>query len=418
MTTSLFFLMWGLATALAMPLLLQFHASGVPGVRAFMLANALTVLSLLLYAAGSFLPLNATVMVSNAAWISALALVYVGVRQFFGLHPQVWRSAALAILCVVVMTAMLYGQDRVAARIVLFSVITCVGMGATACVIFDGRRQIRTRGVALYLLLSILGLAALHLLRVLVYGLGWEAPGSMLHPTPWALFFIVGGSVTVPALFLALLLLVQTRMSERMQEALTFDSLTQAYSRRSFMDELQHELRRCERNDGRLVVLLLDIDFFKAINDRHGHATGGQALRHFARVVQRAVRASDRFGRLGGEEFALLMYDCEPASALVQAQRVCDALRDAPLHTVDGEIRMTVSGGLAAYRRGDTADGILARADVALYRAKELGRDRVETGGSVGFGAAATWDWTAQGGAEAANAAVAASPAGSKATTA
>ena len=175
------------------------------------------------------------------------------------------------------------------------------------------------------------------------------------------------------------------------------------------MDELQHELRRCERNDGRLVVLLLDIDFFKAINDRHGHATGDQALRHFARVVQRAVRASDRFGRLGGEEFALLMYDCEPASALVQAQRVCDALRDAPLHTVDGEIRMTVSGGLA-YRRGDTADGILARADVALYRAKELGRDRVETGGSVGFGAAATWDWTAQGGAEAANAAVAASP--------
>ena len=79
----------GLATALAMPLLLQFHASGVPGVRAFMLANALTVLSLLLYAAGSFLPLNATVMVSNAAWISALALVYVGVRQFFGLHPHV-----------------------------------------------------------------------------------------------------------------------------------------------------------------------------------------------------------------------------------------------------------------------------------------------------------------------------------------
>ena len=353
-------------------------------------------------------------MVSNAAWISALALVYVGVRQFFGLHPQVWRSAALAILCVVVMTAMLYGQDRVAARIVLFSVITCVGMGATACVIFDGRRQIRTRGVALYLLLSILGWRRCTAARAgLRPGLGSARLDAA--STPWALFFIVGGSVTVPALFLALLLLVQTRMSERMQEALTFDSLTQAYSRRSFMDELQHELRRCERNDGRLVVLLLDIDFFKAINDRHGHATGDQALRHFARVVQRAVRASDRFGRLGGEEFALLMYDCEPASALVQAQRVCDALRDAPLHTVDGEIRMTVSGGLpptgAAIRR-------TASWPAPTWRCTAPGTGP-RPGGNRRLGlAAATWDWTAQGGAEAANAAVAASPAGSKATTA
>ena len=129
------------------------------------------------------------------------------------------------------------------------------------------------------------------------------------------------------------------------------------------------------------------------------------------------MRASDRFGRLGGEEFALLMYDCEPASALVQAQRVCDALRDAPLHTVDGEIRMTVSGGLAAYRRGDTADGILARADVALYRAKELGRDRVETGGSVGSARPRPGTGRRRAGRKA-NAAVAASPAGSKATTA
>ena len=211
----------GLATALAMPLLLQFHASGVPGVRAFMLANALTVLSLLLYAAGSFLPLNATVMVSNAAWISALALVYVGVRQFFGLHPHVWRSAALAILCVVAITAMLYGQDRGRAHRAVFR-DHLRGHGRHG---LRDRRRAQADPHARRGAVSDAvdpGLAALP--RVLVYGLGWEAPGSMLHPTPWALFFIVGGSVTVPALFLALLLLVQTRMSERMQEALTFDS--------------------------------------------------------------------------------------------------------------------------------------------------------------------------------------------------
>ncbi|MFY2084804.1 GGDEF domain-containing protein, partial [Achromobacter xylosoxidans] len=70
-----------------------------------------------------------------------------------------------------------------------------------------------------------------------------------------------------------------------------------------------------------------------SINDRHGHAAGDAALRHFAQVVPKAVRASDRFGRLGGgEEFVLLMYGCDAAHALVQAQRVCDALRDSPLY--------------------------------------------------------------------------------------
>jgi len=123
---------------------------------------------------------------------------------------------------------------------------------------------------------------------------------------------------------------------------------------------------------------VLDIDHFKSINDRYGHAGGDTALRHFARVVQNAVRSSDRFGRLGGEEFVLLMYDCDPASALVQAQRVCDALRDMPLYLQGLEVQLTTSGGLASYQPGDSADVILARADVALYRAKEQGRDRVE----------------------------------------
>ncbi|KAG1240706.1 hypothetical protein G6F68_017401 [Rhizopus microsporus] len=129
---------------------------------------------------------------------------------------------------------------------------------------------------------------------------------------------------------------------------------------------------------GQLAVLVLDIDHFKSINDRYGHAAGDTALRHYAQVVQNAVRSSDRFGRLGGEEFVLLMYDCDPARALIHAQRVCDALRDTPLYLQGGEVQMTTSGGLASYQPGDSADGILARADVALYRAKEQGRDRVE----------------------------------------
>ncbi len=378
MTISLFFLMWGLATALALPLFVLFPARDLGGIRAFTAANALAVASLLAYASSGLLAPGPAVMVSNAAWVGSLGLVHVGVRRFFGLPPQAQATAALGALCILAFALLLFAGGELRARILLFSAMTCVAMLATGRVIFRQRRRLQTRGVMAYLMLAMFGLAAVQGLRLAVYSIGGEAPHSLLEPSAWGLFFIVCGAVTVPALFLALLLLVQTSLSEQMQAALTFDSLTRAHSRRSILDELERELRRCHRAGGKLAVLLLDIDHFKSINDRYGHAAGDGALRHYAQVVQRAVRASDRLGRLGGEEFALLMYDCDPAHALVQAQRVCDAVRDAPLALPDAEVPMTTSGGLALYQPGDTADGILARADAALYRAKQQGRDRVE----------------------------------------
>ncbi|WP_175200136.1 GGDEF domain-containing protein [Achromobacter insolitus] len=378
MTTSLFFLMWGLATALALPLLAPFRARDVGGIREFIMGNALAVLSLLAYASSHFLPPGVYVMVSNTAWVCAIGLVYTGVRKFFGLRPLARRTAVLGALCIVAFALMQYLVDDLRGRMLLLSAYTFAAMVATGLVFFRERKRIQTRGVMLYLMLASFSLAALHALRVLVYTVGGQAPSSMLDPTPWGLFFIVCGTVTVPGLFLALLLLIQTSLSEQMQAALTFDGLTRAYSRRSILDELARELQRCKRANGRLAVLVLDIDHFKSVNDRYGHAVGDAALRHFAQVVQRAVRASDRFGRLGGEEFVLLMYDCDPARALVQAQRVCDALRDTPFHAQGRELRMTTSGGLASYQPGDSVEGILARADDALYRAKEQGRDRVE----------------------------------------
>ena len=175
----LFFLMWGWPPRWPCHCCCSFTPAACLAC-AFMLANALTVLSLLLYAAGSFLPLNATVMVSNAAWISALALVYVGVRQFFGLHPHVWRSAALAILCVVAITAMLYGSRGRAHRAVFRDHLRGHGR--------HGLRDRRRAQADLHARRGAVsdavdpGLAALHLLRVLVYGLGWKRPARCCIP--------------------------------------------------------------------------------------------------------------------------------------------------------------------------------------------------------------------------------------------
>ncbi|MDF8364736.1 GGDEF domain-containing protein, partial [Achromobacter anxifer] len=240
----------------------------------------------------------------------------------------------------------------------------------------------QTQGVVLYAATAILGLAALHALRLMIY-LGGAAPiVSILLPSPWGLFFMVCGAVTIPAVFLALLLLIQTSLAEQMQAALTFDNLTRAYSRRSIRAEIDHELQRCTRSGKVLGMLVLDIDHFKTVNDKYGHAAGDTALRHFTQVVQSTVRATDRFGRLGGEEFVLLMPDCSPASALRQAHRVREAIGQTRLHLEHAVVSMTVSGGLASFQHGDTADEILARADAALYRAKESGRNQIH----VAFG--------------------------------
>ena len=381
MTTSLFFLVWGLATALALPLLLPLRTRGVGGVQAFTIANGLAVLSMLAYASSEIMPPGAYVMVSNAAWLASVSLVYVGVRQFFGLRPQGARVGLAAALCIVAMAAMLYRQDYLVGRMVVFSTFTCVLMLATGGVVYRQRKQIQTPGVVLYVLLAMTGLALLHALRVAVYGSGWVPVSSLLDPAPWGLFFIVCGSVTVPALFLALLLLIQTALSERMQAALTFDSLTGAYSRRSILDELEHELLRCERGDGRLAVLVLDIDHFKSINDVHGHAVGDQVLRQFASTLQDQLHDGELFARLGGEEFVVVLPGLAPDRAKFTAERLRRAVQDLHVMQAGQSLQITVSIGLAgcaADMPAPTLDELLARADQALYRAKAHGRNRVE----------------------------------------
>src|SRR5690606_36051066 len=123
---------------------------------------------------------------------------------------------------------------------------------------------------------------------------------------------------------------------------------------------------------------LFDIDFFKRINDTYGHAAGDLVLRRFAEAVQGQVRATDAFGRYGGEEFLLMLPETPGPDALVLAERVRRAV--AELRCADGgaEITLTVSAGVAEYRHGEGVAQAIARADEALYAAKSLGRNRVQ----------------------------------------
>jgi diguanylate cyclase (GGDEF)-like protein/hemerythrin-like metal-binding protein/PAS domain S-box-containing protein len=168
------------------------------------------------------------------------------------------------------------------------------------------------------------------------------------------------------------------QMENRLRAEATTDFLTGAANRRRFLDHLNQEFDRFKRFDEPTTVLMADIDFFKKINDAYGHATGDAVLRHFAELSCRCLRNIDLLGRLGGEEFGILLPNTDAATALLVAERYRRLVAESPALTEQGPIPFTISIGVSEYEGEDVAaDSALARADVALYRAKKGGRNAV-----------------------------------------
>jgi len=164
---------------------------------------------------------------------------------------------------------------------------------------------------------------------------------------------------------------------EKLQEYANRDGLTGIANRRFFESRLRDEFLRWQRYGGELSVLLFDLDHFKDINDRFGHAVGDTVLRVMAQRVADAVRVQDIFGRFGGEEFALLL-PCTPlADAMIVAEKVRMTICDTPVEAEGVRVPVTASVGGAAARPGlPTYEVLINEADAALYSAKRQGRNR------------------------------------------
>ena len=160
----------------------------------------------------------------------------------------------------------------------------------------------------------------------------------------------------------------------------TTDSLTELPNRRQFFTELTDEFARVQRNSSqRSSILMLDLDRFKHINDTLGHAGGDVVLKHFAQLLCSTLRETDTAGRIGGEEFAIILPGADSAAAQAFAERLRKVVEKTPLMHVGNAVSLTISIGIATMDPRETsADDTLIRADEALYRAKRNGRNRVE----------------------------------------
>jgi diguanylate cyclase (GGDEF)-like protein len=313
--------------------------------------------------------------VANAIGSSAAALMYEGVRRLSGARPMPWLAGVTAaVLCVV--HAMLGSDPRwFELRLQITSVVQGGFSAASIPLLLARLRRDDEPHAPLRWAVGFVALfAAGHGARFVVVAVSGApiSPTGMVHGPVQALMPTV--FAIAPMVYSLILIgLVNGRIANELWAIATVDTLTGVRTRRAFIDEA----RRALVPGGTPVLMMLDLDRFKQINDRYGHASGDRVLQRFARLLREACPEGAAIGRYGGEEFCLLVERTTPEAGLALAQRLCDSMRATAFGLAVPDVTVTVSIGVATAADGTTLEELLIAADRRLYRAKASGRDRV-----------------------------------------
>jgi diguanylate cyclase (GGDEF)-like protein len=341
----------------------------------------LTGASVLLFVAANQARDEVLRALANVCVALGIMLMERGVRQFTGRPAPLWAYLPLVVIVAAVSWVGLqpqYGALRVA---------TVSGLVALLCALTAWNIHVYARRdlglgfgywLAVPLLLGALVFAARGARAVV-------APQTVVAELAASHSLNIGSAlvflVTALVFHLALVALVGTRLMAELRRLSRIDGLTDVFNRRAIEEQLHDEARRAVRSQRPFSVLMIDADYFKGINDRHGHDAGDEALRHLTRIMKSQMRDVDRIGRFGGEEFVALLPGTAATEALNAAERLRDAVLRRPWTWAGETLPLTVSIGVAAWRGPqDEVAALLKRADAALYRAKALGRDRFELG--------------------------------------
>jgi diguanylate cyclase (GGDEF)-like protein len=314
---------------------------------------------------------------ANALLFTAFALTWTGARVFDHRRPKpilLFGGAALwLVLCHMPVIA-----DSWDLRVLLSSGIITAYTWATAYEFWRGRGEpLVSRWPAIFMLFAH---GALYLLRT-PFGamLPWSPTGNVVFQSVWLTVLSFEALLFTIAIAFILLAMAKERTEHRHKTAALVDPLTGISNRRAFMQDGEAQLRRQATNPRPLAVMLLDLDNFKSINDRFGHAVGDRVLQLFANVAGNCIRRADLFGRLGGEEFAALLIDATHERAKATADDIRRAFAEASCEVEGRPVVATVSIGIViSYDAVLDISALLAQADHALYRAKDNGRNRVE----------------------------------------
>jgi diguanylate cyclase (GGDEF)-like protein len=339
-------------------------------------AHLIRAASVMLFGMYGQAPDLLTIDLANALLFTAFAVTWTGARVFDGrpVEPVYLVTGAVIWLLVCRLPVL---ADAVDTRSLIASAIITAYTWLTAFEFWRGRNeQLVSRWPAIFLLFAH---GALFLVRTpLVARMPWSSANNMLGSVWLTVFSFEALLFTISIAFI-LLAMAKERTELRHRTAAMVDPLTGIANRRAF---LQDAALLAKRHTGRprpTAVLLIDLDHFKSINDRFGHALGDRVLEIFTDAARQSVRSTDLIGRLGGEEFAAVLYDTSRDKAVAAAERIRESFALASQEVAGRPVCATVSIGLVHCQEAvlDVPE-LLAQADQALYFAKERGRNRVE----------------------------------------
>lgn len=393
-TTAYLFTVLGLLLNVA-ALGVSWHlARSLPGTLAWFIGSAIVAASMIPLLLNTLHPYLPLVSAHNASVAMGGAVVVAGVYQYFGKRPP-WRIMLFLIFgFMAIHSWYLYVDYDVIKRTVTASlvlgVLDLIGAWRLSIEPWKGSRLAR-----LYACIGWWSMTLTLLLRAMLtaadIGISSAKVPTMEANITYLLAFIFA-PISVTAALLGLIMMTVRRLADEREQAITeaneatehfrqlatYDELTGAYNRRLFMDRAEEELSQSRRNGQTFSLLLIDLDHFKKINDNYGHASGDEALRYASQCVRDALRDYDIFGRVGGEEFALVLSGIDQAQALQICNRLRETMEAGTLSHNQHHFGLTMSGGLATARSGDTVTSLISDADAALYRAKRAGRNRIE----------------------------------------
>lgn len=325
------------------------------------------------------LPPFISVVLANMMIAAALASFAIAMRMFTGVRQR--RAYAIALVSLSGVFAVYYHDDLLA-RIISLSFVHTALLAFCARAIY--RQELKITRVS-HVLAGLFVIGALSMAARGIYHMISHDPIMDIFAMRWPTILSYGMGGLLPIVgTIGFLLMCTERSQKDLERMASEDPLTGAYNRRALAEFGRREMARARRHGIPLSVILIDIDFFKKINDELGHAAGDLALIETVRRLRNTMRNEDYLGRMGGEEFLILLPDTDIQQAQVLAQRIQQDFASQPMTLNDQNRSITLSGGITLLSASDHIfDDMLKRADDAMYTAKVLGRNRMQLDKSI-----------------------------------